>query len=214
MLSNLSCKLKRWRRRRIFIFCHMIFSVFFSFFFRFHFLRLIQCQRYEKLFPFQPAPCEFLLYLRCVTCRSPSLSLGLWLSVQGVERSPAMWAGWGLGLKSCVTTWGKRYKVLIKIVFSSACYYKGACSQVGYRLGSGLRYEWGLGMWLWSRSRSQGGGRGKGWPGWAASGRAASHHSSCLCMHIKVKISNGDNDGTHSWALLRRTGLVWAIVNG
>lgn len=116
--------------------------------------------------------------------------------------------GWlGVGLESCVTTWGKRYKVLIKIVFSCACYYKGVYSQVGYRFCSGLRHELGLGMWLWK-------GEGQGWRGWAASGRAASHHSSCLCMHIKVKISNGDNDRTHSCVQLRRIGLVWATVNG
>lgn len=115
----------------------------------------------------------------------------------------------GLGireLESCVTKWGKRYKVLIKIVFSCACYYKGACSQVGYRLG--LQFRQGIGIEDWECYWWRGHG---GWPGWAAS-----HHSSCLCMHIKVKISNGDNDkGTHScaelsWAEQGWAGLGWS----
>lgn len=159
-------QIKAMTTQEDFLFFCMIFFGFLLIFFCFHFLRLIQCQRYEKLFPFQPAPCEFLLYLRCVTWFA--LSLALWLSAQGVERSPAMWAGWGLGvgLESCVTTWGKRYKVLIKIVFSCACYYKGAYSQVGYRLGSGLRHELGLGMWLWKEEKGAGLARLSGfWPG-------------------------------------------------
>lgn len=146
-------------------------------------------------------PLSVFLYL------SHSLALVLWLSAQGVESSLGLdWDSFrDWVFESCVTKWGKRYKVLIKIVFSCTCYYKGACSQVRYRLGLEFRQELGLGI---ENVTVEWAG---GWPGWAASGRAASHHSSCLCMHIKVKISNGDNDKrTHSWAELSSAGLGWS----
>lgn len=176
-----------------FPFLPWLYFLFCGFFCFYHFLRLIQCQRYEKLFLFL---FQHVLLLLFYSLRYRLRLSGMRGSLAGAEGRAVfgMWVGIQ-GLAYCITAWAKRdTKVLIKIVFSARlCYYKKVA--VTHPTLSPNRH-------LPS-------------PGGAAlrNGCQDIHITSLkpcsLHMHIKVKISTGSTETTHSSAQL------WAaIVNG